>query len=84
MCGIHGSKRLLRRTQASQFLKETWSVSVSPQTLAKLAVIGGGPPYRKCGPYPLYDPDDLNAWVLETKLGPKQRSTSEWACHPKR
>jgi hypothetical protein len=70
-------KRPLRRKQAALLLREILGVPVSPQTLAKLAVNGGGPPYRLwSGRYPLYDPDDLKAWA-QSRLGPKQRSTSD-------
>ena len=34
-----------------------------PRTLAKYAVIGGGPAFRKAGRYPLYHPDDLDGWI---------------------
>ena len=68
--------RLLRRSDAARYVVETWGVPVSKQTLAKLAVVGGGPEYRKAGRIPLYDPGDLDAWAL-ARLGPKQRSTAD-------
>jgi hypothetical protein len=46
-----------------------------PRTLAKCAVTGGGPPYRKAGRYPLYHPDDLDGW-LGGKLSDPVTSTS--------
>ena len=46
-----------------------------PRTLAKCAVTGGGPPYRKAGRYPLYHPDDLDGWV-GGKLSDPVTSTS--------
>ena len=46
------------------------------KTLAKLAVVGGGPAYRKAGKFPLYEPDDLDEWAL-AKLSAKVRSSSE-------
>jgi len=69
-------RRLLRRNDAAQYVRETWSQPCTPTWLAKLAVIGGGPLYRKAGRFPLYDPDDLDAWA-SARLGPKRRSTSD-------
>ena len=68
--------RLLRRNDAARYVIDTWGIPVSKQTLAKLAVIGGGPEYRKAGRVPLYDPGDLDAWA-RSRLGPKQRSTTD-------
>jgi hypothetical protein len=49
---------------------------MSRATLAKLATIGGGPPFVKCGRYPIYDPVTLTEWVL-SRTSAKRRSTSE-------
>jgi len=70
--------RLLRRTEAAQHIHDKWGYPCSPRTLAKYAVIGGGPPFRKAGRYPLYHPDDLDEWVA-SKLSPPMRSTSDTA-----
>jgi hypothetical protein len=43
-----------------------------------LAVIGGGPIFRRAGRVPLYSTADLDAWVLSLLSGP-MRSTSEAA-----
>jgi hypothetical protein len=69
-------RKFLRRTAASQYLHETHSVERAPSTLAKLAVTGGGPVFRRIGRVPLYAPDDLDAWVA-SKLTPRMHSTSE-------
>ena len=66
----------LSRNFASEYLLITWGIKRSPKYLAKLAVIGGGPPFRKAGRDPLYAPPDLDAWVEEI-MGPVVRSTSE-------
>jgi hypothetical protein len=66
----------LNRNFASEYLLITWGIKRSPKYLAKLAVIGGGPPFRKAGRDPLYAPLDLDAWVEEI-MGPVVRSTSE-------
>ena len=67
--------RLLRRKDAAQFLRERFGVG-SAATLAKLAVVGGGPPFRKLGRLPLYAPDDLEAWARAKISGPRA-STSD-------
>jgi hypothetical protein len=70
------SKKLLRRKEAAKYLAEKRGVPIAPQTLAKLAVVGGGPIFRKFSRFPLYALDDLDHWAA-SKLGPKQRSTSD-------
>jgi hypothetical protein len=72
----HVPRRLLRRIEAASYVTSTWGVPLSPRTLAKLAVVGGGPLFRKAGRYPLYEIADLDSWAL-SKIGPKQRSTSD-------
>ena len=77
-------RTFLRRAAASQYLHETHGVERAPRTLAKLAVIGGGPVFRRVGRVPLYAPKDLDAWVA-SKLSQPMHSTSEAAleepCH---
>jgi hypothetical protein len=70
------SQPLKRRTAASAYLREKWGVERAPGTLAKLAVVGGGPPFRKAGRIPLYAPADLDAWA-SWLLGEAVASTSE-------
>src|SRR5262249_59966692 len=41
--------RLLRRAEAAEHIQQKWGYPCSPRTLAKYAVIGGGPPFRKAG-----------------------------------
>jgi hypothetical protein len=72
------SSRLLRRSEASEYVKETFGIPLSQRTLAKLAVVGGGPLFRKAGRFPLYEIADLNKWAI-ARLGPKQQSTSDRA-----
>jgi hypothetical protein len=76
MSSMSAGARFLRRKQAAEYISRIWGIPTSPRTLAKLAVIGGGPPFRKAGRWPLYEPADLDAWV-ERRLGPKQNSTSD-------
>jgi hypothetical protein len=70
--------RFLRRKAASAYLHKTYGLDRAPSTLAKLAVIGGGPPFRRINRVPLYDPADLDDWVA-SKLGPRILSTSDQA-----
>jgi hypothetical protein len=66
----------LRRREAAQYVRETHGIPLQSSTLAKLAVVGGGPPFRKAGRIPLYETGDLDAWAA-SKLGPQRRSTSD-------
>ena len=68
--------RLLRRIEAARYVVETYNVPCSPKTLAKLACIGGGPPFRLAGRFPLYPVSGLDVWA-QNKIGPLVRSTSE-------
>jgi len=70
--------RMLRRLEAAKHVTETSGMPLSPKTLAKYAVVGGGPPFRKVGRIPLYDPTDLDAWVC-SRLSRLVASTSELA-----
>jgi hypothetical protein len=69
-------ERLRRRNSAAEYIQSTWGIPCKPKTLAKLAVIGGGPEFRKAGRIPLYPQDALDDWA-QSKLGPRVRSTSE-------
>jgi hypothetical protein len=68
--------RYLRREDASKYVTETWGVPCAVRSLAKWAVVGGGPPFRKCGKFPLYAPTDLDVWA-KARIGGLQRSTSD-------
>ena len=68
--------RPLRRVEASEYLLNRYGIQRKPGTLAKMAVLGGGPVFRKAGRIPLYDRADLDQWAL-SQFGPKQRSTSD-------
>src|SRR5262249_32315219 len=73
--------QFLRRKAASEYLAATWGIPCSPSTLAKLAVIGGGPTFRRAGRIPLYSSGDLDTWAT-SKLSAPMRSTSD-AVSPK-
>jgi hypothetical protein len=55
--------RYLRRNIAARYLSENWGITRAPQTLAKLACVGGGPRFVKAGRIPLYKPEDLDSWA---------------------
>src|SRR5262245_60715186 len=66
----------MRRDKASQYLLEKYGISLKPATLAKKAVVGGGPPFRYDGRYPIYDQPDLDSFAI-ARLGPLRSSTSD-------
>jgi hypothetical protein len=66
----------LRRKEVALFVTRRWGIPLSANTLAKLAVTGGGPPFRKVGRFPVYEAADIVSW-MESRIGPKQRSTSD-------
>jgi hypothetical protein len=71
------SDRLFRRTEAANYLTETYGFPCSPKTLAKWACLtSDGPPFRMFGRTPLYPQSCLDAWV-RSRLGPVVYSTSE-------
>ncbi|MER9212379.1 hypothetical protein NKI54_09925 [Mesorhizobium sp. M0663] len=54
----------LTRAEASLYLRERHGISRSNGTLAKLAVIGGGPAFRKAGTRRVvYDVSELDRWA---------------------
>lgn len=65
----------LRRAAAAHYVRETWGLPCSSKWLAKLAVTGGGPIFRKAGRFPLYTSADLDTWA-ESRIGVPRRSTS--------
>jgi hypothetical protein len=65
----------LRRKQAAAYLQARCG-AYTPATLAKLACVGGGPPFCKVGPFALYTQQDLDAWLAE-RMTPTVRSTAE-------
>ena len=70
--------RRLRRKEASTYLRDQWGITRTPNTLAKLAVIGGGPPFEKDGRIPLHTEEGLDEWA-RSQLSPVVRSTAELA-----
>jgi hypothetical protein len=66
----------MRRADAARYIREVHGIPCAPTTLAKYAVLGGGPAFRKAGKFPIYSRDDLDSWA-EQRLGKLVRSTSE-------
>jgi hypothetical protein len=77
MDSAEAPRRLLRRRDAAQYVREKWGVPCAHKTLAKLAVVGGGPPFVRYSRIPLYDVECLDAWV-RSRLSRQCRSTSEY------
>jgi hypothetical protein len=73
---LNASSRYMRRSEAASYIQTIYGFPCSRQWLAKLAVLGGGPLYRKAGRTPIYETVELDRWA-EARIGPPQRSTSE-------
>jgi len=67
--------RRFSRKEAAQFLTDR-GYKTAHATLAKLACIGGGPPFVLFGRRPLYTEADLLAWAQGRTTGLRQ-STSD-------
>lgn len=65
----------LNRTAAAKFLGEN-GLPIAPNTLAKKAVDGSGPPYQVWNGQATYEDQDLLTWAA-SRLGPKLRSTAD-------
>jgi hypothetical protein len=71
------SDRLMRRSEAAEYVSKTYGIPCAPKTLAKLACVSSdGPPFRMVGRIPLYPKPGLDAWA-RAKIGPLVHSTSE-------
>lgn len=66
----------LRRDEAAAYIRERYRLPCADKYLAKLAVVGGGPKFRKASRWPIYDVADLDAWA-QSRISPKVGSTSE-------
>jgi hypothetical protein len=67
--------RDMTRVEAAKYITDHW-FPCSPKTLAKLAVIGGGPAFRKAGRVPLYSTSACDDYG-KSKIGPIVHSTAE-------
>jgi hypothetical protein len=70
----------LRRRQAADYLQSKYGFGAMA-TLAKGAVTGDTPYFRKAGKMVLYTKASLDEWALK-KIGPPQRSTSDGSDRP--
>ena len=66
---VRGPPALLRRAQAAAYLRER-GIPVTPNGLAKLAVLGDGPPMTYYGRIPLYAVEALDRWAAEKLEAP--------------
>lgn len=76
---MEASPKFRRRVEAAQYIRDRWNQPCQPKTLAKLAVVGGGPIFRKAGRFPLYQDPDLDSWA-EGRIGAPRLSTSVSLC----
>ena len=67
--------KYLRRRQAAEYLIVVYGEG-SEKTLAKLAVIGGGPEFHRLGRSVIYKQYDLDRWAQSRISGPF-KSTSD-------
>jgi len=70
-------KVYLRRAEAAEYLQARYG-AYKTQTLAKLAVEGSGPRFRKMGAFTYYLPADLDEWAAARMSAPV-KSTTELA-----
>jgi len=70
------SPKYLRRKQAARYLNDDWGVPTAASTLAKKAVVGGGPAFHSAGRIPLYSVEELDRYA-KAKLGKPRKSTSD-------
>jgi len=68
------STEFFRRKNAAEYLRTHYGFG-SYASLAKLAVLGGGPRFRKIGRIVIYDKNDLGSWV-QSRISPLMHSTS--------
>jgi hypothetical protein len=69
----------MRRRQASAYLLEVHGISLSHNTLAKIACISSeGPRFYLDGRFPLYDQVELDAFAMR-RLGRLRNSTTDAA-----
>ena len=75
-----GEHQCFRRKQASEYIERAYNAPCKPNTLAKMAVTGGGPEFQLFGRFPLYSKEALDNWAKSRLSGPVS-STSEY-CRP--
>src|SRR5579871_1163254 len=68
--------KFLRRRAAATYLTEHWGLPCASPTLAKRAVVGGGPAFHSAGRVVLYEVEELDRYARE-RLGNSHRTTAE-------
>ncbi|HEX2524817.1 MAG TPA: hypothetical protein VHL31_00740 [Geminicoccus sp.] len=64
----HLRKPRLQRREVPEYLALKFGIPIAIATLAKLASVGGGPPFDRMNRTPLYRTDLLDEWA-QAKLG---------------
>jgi hypothetical protein len=72
-------EKRFRRKEAAAFLTDL-GLPIAHATLAKYAVVGGGPEFQLWGRIPVYQEDSLRAWAKQ-RLGKAATSTTEHAAN---
>jgi hypothetical protein len=67
----------LRRADAARYVREQWGAPCSPSWLAKLAVTGAGPRFRKIGRFPVYTRGDLDIWIEGRTTTPRHSTSAK-------
>ena len=73
---MDNNDRPLSRAEAVEYLFIKHGIRRTIGTLAKYAVIGGGPRFRHAGSTPIYPPAELDAYAASI-LSPLKSSTSD-------
>ena len=66
----------LRRENAARHVRETWGLPCSPKWLAKLAVVGGGPLFRKAAGFRVFTSPLTTTSGQRGRIGAPRHSTS--------
>ena len=69
-------KSYLTRKEAAAFLSEQ-GLPITPDTLQKLACVGGGPEYALFGNKSIYTPSKLLMWATGRLTATRRASTSD-------
>ena len=64
-----------RTDEAAEFIRENANIPCAPSYLRKKRVIGGGPSFRYVSRFPVYEREDLLAYIASRTTG-KRSSTS--------
>ena len=65
----------LRRKGAAEYLRTRYGFG-TVASLSKLAVVGGGPEFRKLGKIVLYEPATLDRWARQRMSEPRASTSA--------